>query len=50
MDCVQELAREMIDLIKQGKSASEIAEIYRSEDADLVGEALVEAQSLMSGE
>ena len=46
MSCVDALALEIIKLLREGKSRGEIARMYNHEDADLVGEAIVEAESI----
>lgn len=47
-DCVEDLAQKILDLLNQGKTRSEIVEMYKHEDADLVGEAMVEAESRLA--
>jgi len=46
---VEELVNEIISMLKSGKSFSEIEYKFRHEDADLVGEAMVEAEARMAG-
>lgn len=43
---MDELVAEILGHMKAGKSASEIAALYTHEDADVVGEAYVEADNL----
>jgi len=44
LDCVEELALQILGHMKEGKTSQEICEIFKDEDSDLVGEAYVEAQ------
>ena len=48
MDCVEELAREIIKLLQDNKTKEEIIGLYKHEDACLVGDAFVEAEAILT--